>query len=146
MRTLPRAVASTAVKSTTVKPAADKVAGEIRLAAVVVLIQAAGLLAGALFIGVQTALGHADDIGRALSDAGFALGGAVLLAALARAVGRLVAAARTPLVVLEVLALPIGYSLAFPSHRAGWGAVVLVSALAVLGLLLTPAARAQLQR
>lgn len=116
------------------------------MAAVVVLIQAAGLLAGALFIGVQTALGHADDIGRALSDAGFALGGAVLLAALARAVGRLVAAARTPLVVLEVLALPIGYSLAFPSHRPGWGAVVLVSALAVLGLLLTPAARAQLQR
>ncbi len=133
------------MKSTAVKRA-DAIAGEIRLAAVVVLIQAAGLLAGALFIGVQTALGRADDVGRALSDAGFALGGAVLLAVLARAIARLAAAARTPLVVLEVLALPVGYSLAFPSGRPGWGAVVLVSALAVLGLLLTPAARAQLQR
>ncbi len=122
------------------------IAVEIRLAAAVVVAQAAGLLAGAVFVAVQTVLGRADDVGRALSDAGFALGGAVLLAALARAAIGLVAAARTPLMVLEVLALPIGYSLAFPSGRPGWGAVVLVSALAVLGLLLTPAARAQLQR
>lgn len=134
------------MKSTAVKRAPGAIAGEIRWAAVLVLFQAAGLLAGALFIGVQTALGRADDVGRALSDAGFALGGAVLLAVLARAVGRLAAAARTPLIVLEMLALPIGYSLAFPSGRPGWGAVVLVGALAVLGLLLTPAARAQLQR
>lgn len=133
------------MKSTAVKWA-GAIAGEIRLAALVVLIQAAGLLAGAVFTGVQTALGRADDVGRALSDTGFALGGAVLLTVLARAIARLVAAARTPLVVLELLALPIGYSLAFPSDRPGWGAVVLVSALAVLGLLLTPAARAQLQR
>lgn len=128
------------------KRAESAVAGEIRLAVILVLAQSAGLLTGAVFVGVQTALGRADAVGRALSDAGFALGGAAILASLALGVMRLAAAARTPLVVLELLALPVGYSLAFPSGRPGLGAPVLLTALAVLYLLFTPGARAQLQR
>lgn len=128
------------------KRAQSAVAGEIRLAVIVVAAQAAGLLAGAVFVAVQTALSRADDIGRALTDAAFAVGGAAILVSLALGLLRLTPAARTPLVVLELLALPVGYSLAFPSARPGFGVPVLLSALAVLYLLFTPAAREQLQR
>lgn len=134
------------VTSDPVKRAQSAVAGELRLAVILVLAQASGLLAGAVFVAVQTASRRADDVGRALSDAGFAVAGAAILILLSLSILRLTPAARTPLVVLELLALPVGYSLAFPSARPGFGAPVLLSALAVLYLLFTPGAREQLQR
>ena len=56
------------------------------------------------------------------------------------------AAARTPVVVIELIALPVSYTLAFPAHRIEYGAPILVSALVVLYLLFTPATRAALDR
>ena len=48
--------------------------------------------------------------------------------------------------MLELLALPVSYSLAFQSHLPVYGAPIMLSALAVLYLLFTPAARAALDR
>jgi len=55
-------------------------------------------------------------------------------------------AARTPVIVIEALALPVSYSLAFQADRVGYGAPIMVGALAVLYLLFTPPARAVLDR
>jgi hypothetical protein len=64
----------------------------------------------------------------------------------ARALLRLRPAARTPVLVLEALALPVSYSLAFQAGRVGYGGPILVGALAVLYLLFTPPVRAVLDR
>lgn len=122
------------------------VAREIRLAGFVLLAQAGALFVAAVIVGVKTAAGEAADVGRGLSDAAIALGGAVLLVLAVLGLIRLRPAARTPVIVLELLTLPIGYSLAFQAGRIGYGAALLLSALAVIYLLFTPAAREQLQR
>jgi hypothetical protein len=72
--------------------------------------------------------------------------GAAVLALAARALLRLSPAARTPVVVLQVLALPVAYSLAFQAHRVGYGGPILLAALVVLYLLFTPPVRAVLDR
>ena len=50
------------------------------------------------------------------------------------------------MVVLQLLALPVGYSLAFQAGLLGYGAPILLGALTVLYLLFTPPARAALDR
>jgi hypothetical protein len=69
-----------------------------------------------------------------------------VLALCARSLLRLRPAARTPVVVIEVLALPVSYSLAFQADRVEYGGPILVGALAVLYLLFTPPVRAVLDR
>ena len=118
----------------------------IRFAICLLLAQAGALVVAAGVVGVMTAAGAAEDVGRGLSDAGFALGGAAVLVIAALGLARLSPAARTPVIVVELLALPVGYSVAFQSGRVGYGVPVLISAAAVICLLFTPAATAQLQR
>lgn len=112
----------------------------------VVWLQAAALAVGAVALLIETALGRASDVGRALADAGCAVFVTVVFVLLGRAVTALRPAARTPLVVLEVIALPVGYSLLTQSDRPVYGVAVLLSALVVLVLLFTPGARSQLDR
>jgi peptidoglycan/LPS O-acetylase OafA/YrhL len=119
---------------------------QVRAAVAIVALQALALLATAVILVVKTAFGDPNSIARALLDAAFALGGAVLLGLAARSLLRLRPAARTPLLVIELLAIPVSYSLAFQAHRVGYGGPILVSALAVIYLLFTPPARATLDR
>src|SRR6266568_97665 len=75
-----------------------------------------------------------------------ALLGAVVLVSCARGLLAQRPAARTPVVVLELLALPVSYSLGFQAGLLAYGVPIMFSALAVLYLLFTPAARAVLDR
>lgn len=75
-----------------------------------------------------------------------ALLAAVVLAGCARGVLRLRAAARTPAVVLQLLAVPVAYSLWFQADRPAFGAPIMLAALSTVYLLFTPAARANLDR
>lgn len=118
----------------------------VRLAAVVLGLQGIALLAAAGVLVAKTVGGHPDSVGRALSGAGLALGGAAVLIVGARGLLRLRSTARTPVVVLEAIALPVGYDLAFQAGRVGYGGPILVSALVVLYLLFTPPAREALDR
>ena len=65
------------------------------------------------------------SVGRALVGAALAVFGAVVLALCARGLMLLRYAARTPVIVLQLLALPVGYSLAFQAGRVGYGGPVL---------------------
>jgi len=117
---------------------------QLRLAGGVVCVQAAGLFATAVVLVVKTIAGHPDSVGRALFGAAMALLGMLVLLACVRGILALRWAARTPIIVIELLALPVSYSLGFQAGRMGYGAPILISAVAVLYLLFTPPARAAL--
>ena len=123
-----------------------RLAREIRTAAILLLVQAAGLLVVAVSLLIRTASGGARSSVGGLSDVGLSLGGTLLLVVLAAALVRLSLAARTPVLVIEVLTVPIAYSLAVQSHQPQWGIPILISAVAILVLLFLPPAREQLQR
>jgi hypothetical protein len=129
-----------------VSPTEARAPGQVRGAVAIVCLQALALLAAAGVLVFKTLFGNPDSVGRAMSDAGFAILGALLLALAMRGLVRLSPSARTPVIVLELLALPVSYSLAFQAHRVDYGGPILVSALAVLYLLFTPAAREALDR
>ncbi|SOD73253.1 hypothetical protein SAMN05892883_2543 [Jatrophihabitans sp. GAS493] len=126
--------------------AAGEVPNALRLAAAVLLLQALGLVVAAAVLVVKTVVGDPDSIGRSLFGAAMAVLTALVLVGCARGLMRLRPAARTPIVVLELLALPVAYSLAFQSGRIGYGAPILLSALGILYLLFTPPAREALDR
>lgn len=119
---------------------------QIRYAAMVVIIEALALLAGAAVLIIKTATGHPNSIWRALLDAAFAAGAAAILVLCARGILRLSPAARTPIMIIELLALPVSFDLAFQAGLVGYGVPILVAALGVLYLLFTPASRAALDR
>jgi hypothetical protein len=120
--------------------------GQVRAATAVVALEALALLAAAGVLLFKTAFGDPDSVGRAMSDVGLAIFGAMLLAFAARGLLRLSPSARTPVLVLQLLALPVSYSLAFQAHRVEYGGLILVAALAVIYLLFTPPAREALDR
>ncbi len=118
----------------------------LRAAAVILGIEALGLAGLGLFEIVSTVAGHPQSVGRAVFGGLLALLGAAALVLGARGLLLLRPAARTPMVVLQLLAVPVSYSLAFQAGRVEYGAPILVAALAVLYLVFTPPARAALER
>jgi hypothetical protein len=116
------------------------------VACVIVALESLGLLVAAAILLIKTATGSPDSLGRALLDAAFALGGALVLGFGARGLLRLRPAARSPVLILQLLAVPVAYVLAFQADRVAYGAPILIAALAVAYLLFTPPARAALDR
>ncbi len=114
----------------------------VRLAALVTAVEGLALLGLGAFYGGKIAVQRPDSYGRALLGAGMAVAGGVLLLVLARALTRVRGWARSPVIVLQLLALPVGYSLAFQAGLPGYGGPILVLAVAELYLLFTPEARA----
>jgi hypothetical protein len=109
-------------------------------------LQAVALVGAAAIVLFKAATQKSHDVAGAVLLAAIALAGAVALGFCARALLRLRPAARTPVVVVELLALPVSYTLAFQADRVGYGAPILLSALAVIYLLFTPPVRAILDR
>jgi hypothetical protein len=103
------------------------------------------LFAAALLVD-KTVSGKPSDVAGALFGALFALAAGVLLAVAARGLRRLRGGFRSPVVVLQLLAVPVSYDLAFQAGRVAYGGPILVAALAVLFLLFTPASREVLDR
>jgi uncharacterized membrane protein YhaH (DUF805 family) len=117
---------------------------ELVIAVVVVTVQAAALLVTGLAVAADTAAGSPDDPGAAVTLAVLAVAVGALLFWLARGLLTRRLWARTPVVFLEVLFLPVAYTLV----RSGYavpGVAYLVLTLGVLVLLFTPAARDALE-
>jgi hypothetical protein len=109
-----------------------------------VRVQAVGLVVTAAALAIDTVAGSPDQPGAAVTLAVLAAAVGVLLLWLARALAGQRLWARTPVVFLEVLFLPVAYTLL----RSGYaipGVGYLVVSLAVLVLLFTPPARAALE-
>jgi len=120
--------------------------GAVRWAALVAAAEGGALLGLGAFYVAKTTVDRPDSYGRALFGASFALAGGALLMLLARGLVRQRGWARTPVVVLQLLALPVGYSLAFQAGLPGYGGPILVLAVAALYLLFTPEGRAAFWR
>lgn len=117
------------------------------LAACAVLgLEALALIGLAAFLLFDTLAGAADSVGGALISAVLVLLCAAALVLGARGLLHLRSSARTPIVVIQVLAIPVSYSLGFQAGRIAVGGPMLVAAIAVLYLLFTPPSRAALDR
>jgi hypothetical protein len=120
--------------------------GPLRAAATLIYLESAALVGAAIVLVVKTITGRPDEVSRALLGAAMALAAGAGLAYGGRALLRLSPAARSPVVVIQLLALPVSYSLAFQAGRIWYGAPIMLTALAVLFLLFTPPVRAVLYR
>ncbi|MDP9118456.1 MAG: hypothetical protein M3O28_14570 [Actinomycetota bacterium] len=119
---------------------------QVRAAAAIIAVEGLGLLGVAAILVVKTVFGHPDSIARGLLLAALAVAAAAVLAVGARGLLRVSSAARTPVLLLQLLALPVSYSLAFQAGLVGYGGPILIAALSVLYLLFTPPAREALDR
>jgi hypothetical protein len=117
---------------------------QLRAGVVIVWIEALALAALTVLLLVKTATGHPHSLPAALLGAALAAFGAAVLALCGRGLLLLRPSARTPVVVLQVLAVPVSYSLGFQAGLLAYGAPLLVLALATLYLLFTPPVRAVL--
>ena len=108
-------------------------------AAVLVTVEGAALLVLAVVNVVLTALDDAGSVPLALAGALLLaiFGGALLL--LARALRALKPPARSPVVAVQIVALPVGWTLASTNGRPEIGVPVLVLAVTVLVLLFATA-------
>jgi hypothetical protein len=91
------------------------------------LVEGAGLTVVGLADGIATVVGDPDDRAASLGVALFAVAGGLLLLGLGRAVRRRRGWARSPAVVLQLLAFPVGTGLA---QGGVWAAAVPVFLLA----------------
>jgi hypothetical protein len=118
----------------------------LRIAVAVIALEAAALLAVAVLLLVKTVLDHPDDVGRAVLDAVMALLAAAVLGVCARGLLHLRPAARTPVVVIQLLAVVVSFSLGFQAGLIQYGGPIMLAALVVLYLLFTPPVREVLDR
>ncbi len=123
----------------------SSVPAPVRRAALVTAAEGAVLVGFAIYVAVSAAVSTPDRLADALALAAFATAGGVLLGALARSLAGLRSWARSPVVVLQILFLPVGVSL-IQAGRGVVGAGVLLLAGSVLYLLFTPQSRAALDR
>lgn len=120
--------------------------GTVRTAASVVALQALALLVVAIALSVLAFIHSTSRLWAALAIIGFAVLGAVVLLVCARGLLGLQPSSRAPVVLLELITLPVGYNLGFQAGRVLIGVPILASALATLILLFTPSARQALNR
>jgi hypothetical protein len=116
------------------------------IACAIIGLEALALVAAAVVVVVKAATQTSSSLAGALLLAAIALAGAGVLTFCARGLMRVRPAARTPVVVVQLLAVPVSYSLAFQADRVAYGGPIIVAALAVLYLLFTPPVRAVLDR
>jgi hypothetical protein len=127
------------------EPAASPPAG-VRAAAAIVLLEAATLALTALVLLVLAFVHTTTRLWAAVAIVGFALFGAAVLALCARGLLRLRPSARSPVILVQLLAVPVGYSLGIQAGRLLIGIPILMVAIAVLVLLLLPSSRKALDR
>ncbi|MGY1745391.1 hypothetical protein [Blastococcus sp. SYSU D00695] len=125
------------------RPAADRPEAPVavRRAALVVALEAALLIGGALVLLYLTVTGDPASVSNALAEVVYVGIFGVAMAAAAVGLWRVSPWARGPVVVLQLLLAALGYTTAFTADRPQFGIPVLVLVVVELYLLATPEAR-----
>jgi hypothetical protein len=89
----------------------DRVAAVVRRAAVLLAVEGTVLVVIGIVDAVATAVGSPTDRGLSYTVAGFAIGTGAVLLGFARSIARRHGWARSPAVVLQLLAMPVGVGL-----------------------------------
>jgi hypothetical protein len=113
----------------------------LRLAALVVALEAALIAVGASVLLWLTLTSTPDSLPRAIAEVVAIGAGAAVLGLAARGLWRVASWARGPVIVLQLLLAALGYTTAFDAERPLIGIPVLVLVAAVLYLLATPESR-----
>lgn len=116
----------------------------LRLTALVLAVEATGLVTLGLVDLWKVLTGTPRSMSLAVGGALLAVGTGALVLLVARAVLRRRGWAYSPALVLQLLALPVGYSLAVQAGVWRYGGPVLLLAVAGLGLLFAPPVRGAL--
>ncbi len=127
-------------------PAAGPPPGGVRAAAAVVLLEAGALAVTGLTLLVLAFVRTTTRLWGALAIVGFALLGAAVLALCARGLLQLRPSARSPIILVQLLAVPVGYTLGIQAGRPLIGVPILVVAITVVILLMLPSSRQALDR
>jgi len=115
---------------------------EVRGAAAIVALEGLAVLAlGPILLVGGILMSRPDSLGRAWAEVVVAISAGTLILFLARTLSKVAGWSRAPVIVIQILAVPVGYSLAFPSEQPLYGIPVLAAAGGVLYLLATPAAQ-----
>jgi hypothetical protein len=110
------------------------------------MVEAGALLVAAVILTVLAFVHSTTRLWAAIAIVGFALLAAAVLALCARGLLRLRPSARSPILLTQLLALPVSFSLGFQGGRLAVALPILLIAIAVLVLLLAPSARTALDR
>jgi hypothetical protein len=113
----------------------------LRLAALVVGLEAALIGVGALVLLWLTLTSTPDSLARAIAEVVAIAAGAAVLGAAAVGLSQMASWARGPVIVLQLILAALGYTTAFEAERPVIGVPVLVLVAAVLYLLATPESR-----
>ena len=113
----------------------------LRLAALVVGLEAVLIAVGALVRLWLTLTSTPDSIARAVAEVVAIAAAATVLGAAAVGLARVASWARGPVIVLQLILAALGYTTAFDAERPVIGVPVLVLVAAVLYLLATPESR-----
>ena len=124
-----------------VRAPVDDAPRAVRLAALLVGLEAAAALVVAGVVLWLTVTGDPDSVGRALAEVVYVLLGAGALASCAVGLRRLAGWARGPVVVLQLLLGALGYVAAFQAQRPELGVPALACVAGVCWFLATPEAR-----
>jgi len=103
-------------------------------------VQGAALLLGSIAYAIWAAVSRPEHTGLAVTAAVVVLLAALVLLGTARGLARWARASVSPMLLIELLMLPVGWSMAQASQWAISAALV-VPAVAVIGLLFTPEGR-----
>jgi len=118
----------------------------VRVAAAIVLAEATALAVVGLVLLVLAFVHTTTRLWAAVAIVGFAVLGAAVLALCARGLLRLRPSARSPVILVQLLAVPVSYSLGVQAGRLLIGLPILAAAIAVLVLLMLPSSRQALDR
>jgi hypothetical protein len=103
----------------------------VRRGAVLLAVEGVALLVLGIAFTIATASGSPDNRGLSYGLAGFALAGGAVLLLLSRAVGRQRGWARSPAVVLQLLAGPVGIGLLQGGHWLAGVPILLLAAATI---------------
>lgn len=113
-------------------------ASVLRAAAIVALEGVAVVALGPILLIGGILMSRPESLSRAWAEVVIAIAAGALILFLARALSQVAGWSRAPVVVIQILAVPVGYSLAFPSEQPLYGIPILAAAATVLYLLFTP--------
>lgn len=113
----------------------------LRQAALLTAVEGVAIIGGGGFWLVRSVLDAPSNLGASLAGAVFAILAGLLLLRLALGISRVEGWSRSPLVALQIVFLPVGFTLAFQADQPVYGVPVLVLCLSILYLLFTPESR-----
>ncbi len=113
----------------------------VRLAGLVAAVEGVGVLVAGGIFAVATVLEPPDSYGRAIFAVVIVVAAGSLLLLIGRGIARVEGWARAPVIVAQILLIPVGYTVAVTAERPLFGIPILALCAAEFALLLTPEAR-----